>query len=465
MAAPSATATMKNGIMPQLDFLIGANWMNEDCSMQLSCVVCETCTRPVGKIVTEAMECDDGEECVRKDGVSHCQNGAAQWSDWSSWGECSEPCGKGIQTRTRNCSKEAMCDGESSDTRDCVCDMKFSAGEDCEKCNKTSSYIGYVADKCNCTRFYQCHLTNGGWRATVMSCPACLQWNSATLTCDVSVDTPCETVTASDVSCYLRAVDDDVTKFVMPAPGQDVIMNCPVGTVFDLSECNCVLSLSPQTTTQTTSTTTVVAVPDEVTCVNFDSGWNGFASTNWVYVQPINVDREPSAFVNSAAKFDGYGHLEIPRFSNSYGRWKQFAVSFCYKRSSVGGTATQGLVNNGNCVSAPSISITSGQGTIAALLTTESGTVTVSGIAAADDVWHHVDLSYDGMQVHLCVDGTCHLMGQSQGAIGERHCPMVIGQLEASGSGFTGYMDELCFYDKALSTGVVKKLQDKFFPA
>lgn len=36
-------------------------------------------------------------------------------------------------------------------------------------------------------------------------------------------------------------------------------------------------------------------------------------------------------------------------------------------------------------------------------------------LQAADDVWHHVDLSYDGMQVHLCVDGTCHLMGQSQG--------------------------------------------------
>ena len=128
------------------------------------------------------------------------------------------------------------------------------------------------------------------------------------------------------------------------------------------------------------TTTTVAIIPEEITCVNFDAGWNGFGATHWVYVQPINVDRESSAFVGSAAKFNGAGRLEFPRFSNSYGHWKQFAVSFCYKRSSVGGTATQGLVSNGNCVSAPSISITSGKGTIAAHLSTESGTVTTAGI-------------------------------------------------------------------------------------
>ncbi|MRC56891.1 hypothetical protein GH877_29970, partial [Bacillus thuringiensis] len=90
---------------------------------------------------------------------------------------------------------------------------------------------------------------------------------------------------------------------------------------------------------------------------------------------------------------------------------------------------------------------------------------TISGIGATDNVWHHVDLSYDGKHVYLCVDGTCHFMGNTQGAIAERHCPMIIGRLEPAGTGFTGLMDELCFYETALPGGVVKKLQDKYFPA
>ena len=59
---------------------------------------------------------------------------AAQWDEWLSWGDCSESCGKGIQTRTRSCTKqdrsvvdEAMCDGNAVDTRDCVCETNFSA--------------------------------------------------------------------------------------------------------------------------------------------------------------------------------------------------------------------------------------------------------------------------------------------------------------------------------------------------
>ncbi|KAK2173231.1 hypothetical protein NP493_891g00044 [Ridgeia piscesae] len=190
----------------------------------------------------------------------------------------------------------------------------------------------------------------------------------------------------------------------------------------------------------------------------------GSEPTNWVWVEAIKVDREPAAFIKTAARFDGSSHLEIPRFANSYATWTQFAVSFCYKRDSNGGTATQGLVTNGNCFATASISITSGQGVISARFTTRSGTVTISEIVAADDAWHHVDLSYDGTQVHLCVDGTCHFMGNSKGPISERQCAMVIGRLEVSGTGFTGLMDELCFYGKALPRGAVKKLQDKYFP-
>ncbi|KAI0235586.1 Zonadhesin [Lamellibrachia satsuma] len=470
VSAQTCGCTDDNGV----HYAIGAQWLNDGCTMELKCVVCQSCNRPVGEIVSRPTACKNGYKCFHENGVAHCQK-SAQWSEWLSWGDCSESCGKGIQTRKRSCTKqdhsvvdEAMCEGTASDTRDCVCETNFSAAVDCKKCNKTSNYIGYVADKCDCSVYYQCHLANGEWTATHMSCPRCQHWDSAMLTCVVSQDTTCETVTTSEVTgqiCNLRTVDNDVTKYAVPAPGQDVIMSCPVGTVFSLLKCTCVWASSIHTTTQQTLTTTAVAIiPEEITCVNFDAGWNGFGATHWVYVQPINVDRESSAFVGSAAKFNGSGRLEIPRFSNSYGNWKQFAVSFCYKRSSVGGTATQGLVSNGNCVSAPSISITSGQGTIAAHLSTESGTVTISGIVAADNVWHHVVLSYDGKQVHLCVDGTCYLMGHSHGAISERHCPMVIGQLEASRSGFIGYMDELCFYQKALPEGVVKRLQNTFFP-
>ena len=68
---------------------------------------------------------------------------------------------------------------------------------DCKKCNKTSNYIGYVADKCDCSIYYQCHLANGEWTATLMSCPRCQHWDSAMLTCVVSQDTTCETVTTS----------------------------------------------------------------------------------------------------------------------------------------------------------------------------------------------------------------------------------------------------------------------------
>ena len=114
--------------------------------------------------------------------------------------------------------------------------------------------------------------------------------------------------------------------------------------------------------------------------MSFDAGWNGFGATHWVYVQAISVEREPSYIVDSAAKFDGTGHLEIPRFSNAYDQWNQFAVSFWYKRDSKGGGAEQGLVSNGNCVSEPSIGIKSTPGEIEAVLITSGGRASVTGV-------------------------------------------------------------------------------------
>ena len=130
----------------------------------------------------------------------------------------------------------------------------------------------------------------------------------------------------------------------------------------------------------TTAAIADVVIPDEITCVSFDAGWDGFGASNWVYVQAIKVEREPSDIVDKAAKFDGTGHLEIPRFSNAYGQWSQFAVSFWYKRDSQGGSAVQGLISNGNCVAEPSIGIKSNPGTIEAVLVTSGGRASVTGV-------------------------------------------------------------------------------------
>ena len=42
--------------------------------MQLSCVVCASCQRPVGEITSSAAQCDAGEICVKVDGLSQCQD-------------------------------------------------------------------------------------------------------------------------------------------------------------------------------------------------------------------------------------------------------------------------------------------------------------------------------------------------------------------------------------------------------
>ncbi|MRA94176.1 hypothetical protein GH868_30060, partial [Bacillus thuringiensis] len=102
------------------------------------------------------------------------------------------------------------------------CEATFFAAVDCKKCNKTSNYIGYVADKCDCSHYYQCELVNGEWLATHMPCPPCQHWDPAKLTCVVSKDTtPCEVVTMAAVTegrWNVRAGDKDDSGYIAQAP-------------------------------------------------------------------------------------------------------------------------------------------------------------------------------------------------------------------------------------------------------
>ena len=61
------------------------------------------------------------------------------WQNWSKWGECSEPCGRGEQVRSRSCDNPhpknggSQCDGPSIQRLPCSCDPKFDAAGELTK--------------------------------------------------------------------------------------------------------------------------------------------------------------------------------------------------------------------------------------------------------------------------------------------------------------------------------------------
>ena len=51
--------------------------------------------------------------------------GDGNWTEWTTWGECSKSCGSGVQARSRTCSNPSpagdgkTCVGEASEEKDC----------------------------------------------------------------------------------------------------------------------------------------------------------------------------------------------------------------------------------------------------------------------------------------------------------------------------------------------------------
>ena len=116
-----------------------------------------------------------------------------------------------------------------------------------------------------------------------------------------------------------------------------------------------------------------------------------------------------------------------------------------------------GLVNNNKCDNVPSFDMHVGSGQVA------SGSVNGEIV---DDVsvyewgwnWEHVAMVYDGSTLQFYLNGNAQTSTPVTGYIENRHCPMVIGQkgLDQSSGFFTGYMDELRVYTRALSANEVK---------
>ena len=106
-------------------------------------------------------------------------------------------------------------------------------------------------------------------------------------------------------------------------------------------------------------------------CIDFEKGWNGFQASKNVYVQSIGVLLTDTKFGQSAV-FIGASTLEIPRFTNTYSRFKQFAVSFWFRRTGPSGLS-QGLLDTGNCEIDPSILISTTRESISVRFVTHVG--------------------------------------------------------------------------------------------
>ena len=121
-----------------------------------------------------------------------------------------------------------------------------------------------------------------------------------------------------------------------------------------------------------------------IACVSFDRGICGFQSSTWVYIESLDVAIVPKQKVGRGSYFDGKAHLAIPRFTNSYSRFSEFAISFWYKR--VGRRrGEQGLVTNSNSGQPASISIVSTENALSVRLLTDSGTVSLTGVPVSID--------------------------------------------------------------------------------
>jgi len=120
-------------------------------------------------------------------------------------------------------------------------------------------------------------------------------------------------------------------------------------------------------------------IPSEVMCINFEKGWNGFQATKGVYVQSIGVKRRKTKFGKSAV-FNGHAKLEMPAFTNSYNRYKQFGVSFWFKRTG-SSDVKQGLFDNGNCEFDPSIMISSKKDSVGVRFVTDNGMIAKEGLS------------------------------------------------------------------------------------
>lgn len=90
------------------------------------------CTKTCGGgIMAQQRECRGGVagiDCVGQfENIQPCnEKRCPYWSSWTSWGECTASCGRGVKARTRQCSEKNRCAGDHED-------VDFCGGNECRE--------------------------------------------------------------------------------------------------------------------------------------------------------------------------------------------------------------------------------------------------------------------------------------------------------------------------------------------
>ena len=110
-------------------------------------------TRPNGKQIVSTQDCSDNPGTTEAPETDPPIVEPAEWGEWSDWNACSAECGEGVQSRSRECSQEGQCEGDSNETQactgpdgDCPEGCKFNVGDFEQELGKICSPMFRAAD-------------------------------------------------------------------------------------------------------------------------------------------------------------------------------------------------------------------------------------------------------------------------------------------------------------------------------
>jgi len=185
------------------------------------------------------------------------------------------------------------------------------------------------------------------------------------------------------------------------------------------------------------------------------------AQTDYNYLVTLyqDIDR------GTVARFPGKGSLDVG-FINNYFAGRDidtWTVALWFKRVGSGSGGYAGLVNNGDCDGLPSFDVHADDGPVSlggVRSATSKSVVNSDSASVRMDTWEHVAMVYDGSQVSLYLNSKLVSSKTASGPLANTHCAMNIGADHPGAGFFTGFIDNIYVYQRALSDKEISFVMD-----